>query len=563
MKVYKKPSISLYRWFFSKKIGYIVYPPIFVFNFNHQNSIFYQHYKPKQMKRILVFLSLFISFIINAQNYSNLEIDWSEEIKNKGRLGIYIKIKENNFIVGFKGKKIFVDKFTADLKHVSRIEINDYIDEDESFFSIKSFNDQILLFTTHLSKDKSEKVMYVRTYDTKSNKPNATKLELTRASNKKNAKKISLEFVTNIDNNKLAIVVNYSLNKGESLGLFVFNEALELVWKKPKYLITFPDKNYTIKGYAVSASSDFSIIGSVWIKKKEAKQDDLKAHRNYEIISLTNNGDEEIIFPINYEKDIYINDLRLEYDKNDYLNGIGYYSKKYQGGSDGAFVLVIDMLDHSVTEFKKTEFDLDFITEGLKVKTQMKVEKKSIKKNIDYELSNLYLNDIILCDDGSYRLIGEQFYTYTIDMDSDGKTRTITHYVYNDIIVIKLNAQKEFEWNKKIVKRQDRSVTPFSSYSVIETAGELSFIFNDHIDNLEKDPNKNYVNFSFKKKGGVTSIVNIDNDGSLEKKILMSFKDYKRYFAPLYSSSNNKNSMIMCGLVKGKGYFLGKLNFLQ
>jgi hypothetical protein len=523
-------------------------------------------FKKLKMKKIFFLILMLISTSsLFAQKYSDLTIEWSEEIKNKGRLNNYMTIKDHIYILGFQKNKIFMDKFSNDLNHLSRIKINDYMGKEESFHSVTSFNNQIVLFTTSLSDDKKEKTLWLRTYDTDKNQPDIEKMRVTKVYSQKKGKKIGVDFIKSLSQQTIAFVIHYpNKNKEkESIGIFVFNQNFELKWKKNNYEINFPEKEYFIKDYAISDFFEFSIIGSVWVKKD--RDIDSESHNDYEIISFKNNGAEEEVFKVDYDSNIYINDFKIGYDKNSYLNAIGFYSKKNRGGADGAFILTIDMINHEVIEFKKNEFELEFITQGFREKKQNKVEKRTIKKNKDYELSNLDLDKIILCDDGSFRIIGEQFYVYTTTTtDANGNVRTQYHYVYNDIIVIKVNANKEFEWHKKIIKRQDRTSTLLSSYSVIESGGELFFLYNDHIDNnIAINPKKGYKNFSFKKKNGVVSIVEIDRFGNSKKEILMALMDYKRYFVPMYSSSKNKHEMIMCGEVKGKGYFLGKLNVLQ
>ena len=102
-----------------------------------------------------------------------------------------------------------------------------------------------------------------------------------------------------------------------------------------------------------------------------------------------------------------------------------------------------------------------------------KLEEK--EEEGELALSNLYMRRVHLLDDGSIVLAGEIFYI-TYRTDSKGNTRTVYHY--DDVILVKINADGELGWVQKFPKRSTSE-----SFKLMVSANYTYVLFSDNPNN--------------------------------------------------------------------------------
>jgi len=262
-------------------------------------------------------------------------------------------------------------------------------------------------------------------------------------------------------------------------------------------------------------------------------------------------------------EDKFVTDMTIEVsDDGDIIAG-GFYSNKGVSSVDGTYFLTVDGKSKQIRSTVLKEFDLDFITEAMTEKKTRQAEQKEMKGK-DQELYEYDLDELIVRDDGGVVLIGEQFYVETFThtfTDANGvshTTHTTAHH-YNDIIVVKLSQEGMIEWARKLPKRQTSEL--FSSYVSATTGDKLYFVFNDDPRNLIENDEAKPKKFKPGKESTVV-LVEIDDEGEMEKKSLFGSEDAHVVCVPKLSKQTDLTELVIFGQ-KGNKHRLFKVEFAQ
>lgn len=511
-----------------------------------------------------------------AQSKSkDVKIKWAEQSKSKSRfadINRFFRIGEDYFAYKSERKGFFsplvpfIEKYNGDLKYVSNTTLpKKNFPDGRVFESILDSDNKIFVFSSLLDNKANTKTIYFQTINPKTNKINNDLTKLTTIEVDKKAKRINYDVYRSEDEKKLVVVVHYPIftfkETQEKFGVFVYNSDMKKLWEIEEYTMKYTDKEYTLEKFIVSNEGDIYTMGSRYVKNKEARSSGRSAHDAFELTTFTEKGKTIRSFPIKF-KNYYINDFDILVNDNGMLAGAGFYSNDNKGSGEGAFIFTIDPENGELKEFKNKEFSLEFLKEGQRLKTQKKIDRKT-KKGKDQELPNLDVREIVFCKDGSYRLIGEQYLYYvTTYVDANGNVRSVSHYVYGDIIVVNIDANKEITWFSKIPKYQHSTNDGgfYSSYALGEVKGKLVFLFNDHIDNLiafkEK---KGYRNYSLKKKKGIVVAATITKTGESNRELVYTLEEDQAYLRPKAGMQINENELVVFARLKKKGYKIGRV----
>ena len=171
---------------------------------------------------------------------------------------------------------------------------------------------------------------------------------------------------------------------------------------------------------------------------------------------------------------------------------------------------------------------------------------KESKKKV---LENFYLRDILVQEDGSFYVIGEQYYKY-LDRVYDPRTNTtstIEHFNYEYILTARFSETGELIWAKRIPKIQNSTndygyYSSFTSYNSMQN--EIYLIYNDYEKNLELplDDVENLKGIFNGRKNALT-YVKINNDGTVFRKQVPSTDNYLLYAKK--SAQINKSTMYL------------------
>ena len=159
---------------------------------------------------------------------------------------------------------------------------------------------------------------------------------------------------------------------------------------------------------------------------------------------------------------------------------------------------------------------------------------------------------VLINGDGSIELYGEEAYV-VVTTYYDGKTtHTTTTYYYNDILAMKLGADGELKWMKKIPKQQQGSQglgdMSFKQYTY---KGDSYVFFMDNQKNLEIETDET-PSTHVDGRGGILMAVKIDDAGKMTKAEIFDVRDEKVKLAVTDFDDVGNNQMIVRGRARHK-----------
>ncbi len=228
------------------------------------------------------------------------------------------------------------------------------------------------------------------------------------------------------------------------------------------------------------------------------------------------------------------------------------YSKKAKGtGTDGVFLAMMDQ-NGKMTKYKNGyyEFPLAELEKFESARSKRKMERKN-----DYEAPNLKVRNVLVESDGSVLIACEEYYvvvnTYT---SSSGFTTTSYTYFYEDILTAKINATGNFDWLRKIPKKQrGGSGRGTMSFKLISDASGYYCLFLDNKKNMElqEDEVPKYHVDGF---GGQVVVAKIDNKGVVTKELVFDTREEEVKLFPALFSKINGNQFIGRASIKHGNY---------
>lgn len=180
----------------------------------------------------------------------------------------------------------------------------------------------------------------------------------------------------------------------------------------------------------------------------------------------------------------------------------GFYSDKKNGHFEGVIYAYYDKVELEFKDFKAIPF-----SERLREATGERSKKRAFN---DYKVKEL-----IVKNDGGFVMIAEDFFITTRSGYSSGygyyswyyptMASSVREFNYGDIIAISCDGNGKPEWTKFIRKYQysqeDGGI--FSSYGLVNSGGEIGFMFND-----------------FSMNSSRVTIASLDIEGNLKSKNL-------------------------------------------
>jgi hypothetical protein len=137
------------------------------------------------------------------------------------------------------------------------------------------------------------------------------------------------------------------------------------------------------------------------------------------------------------------------------------------------------------------------------------------------------MRELNVYEDGSSLLVGEQHYIIQhTTRNANGVTQTTYTYHYNDILAVKIDADGELEWMKKLGKKQTGSSGQGGmSYKYMKGNGAHYFIFLDNVKNLDLALDERPAGHSDGAGGFLTAYKIDDATGAVSKVSLFDLRD--------------------------------------
>lgn len=316
----------------------------------------------------------------------------------------------------------------------------------------------------------------------------------------------------------------------DRLGFFVFDRDLKLIWGN-EFRIPYTEKMMDNNDFAVDSKGTAYLLSKVYEGKRVEKEGD-EPNYHYEVMKFGQGYEEPKQIKIKLD-DKFINDLYLTENFAGEMVCAGFYRTVFKSSnisalrqlnSDGAFIVKIDHND-SLYNVQKGyyEFPTEILREFEKTSAQNKIDRQ--EKKDEAEAPGVYLRKVFLADDGSYIFVGEQYLVIMKTVTTGNSVNTYYKYLYGDIYVMKIGADGEMAWARKIPKNQEGKLGQGGmSFKYYWHDGESYFFYLDNLKNLNLAPDKApYKHLDG--AGGYLTICKLDKDGNMTKGKLFNVRE--------------------------------------
>lgn len=441
------------------------------------------------MMKKLVVLSIISLFALAVFSQENVKLGEAYKVIDAGSK-LYFEKGKTVITIKIAGSGIYLQKL--DLESLSEVSVKQYTDFPKGALleRILELNGKLYFFFSVWNKEQRAEQLFYREIDVVKGEFQAGAERILKL-NEELAGSFSFgvgifdKFNFYYSGDSTKVLIQYRLKPEhrnddisfDKIGFCVLDASMTIKWHK---VVKMP---YTEAGmdnvdYVVDADENVYILAKVYKEHEDKNNPDY----HMELLKLAPNGEKFQKFKITLN-DKFVRNLRLYDDKSNNLLCAGFYynTEKYTG-SDGIMLVKIDKSSFQM-KTRYYEIPLSVISKYESSRTVKKATKKDAKDGL--ELTNIFMDDVRVLDDGSVLLISEQYFiTTTSYVDSNGNYHTKTYYNYYDIYLFKLDANLDVQWMQKIPKAQKGSTAPGSmSYKYFEGQNTHTFVIFDNIKN--------------------------------------------------------------------------------
>jgi hypothetical protein len=339
----------------------------------------------------------------------------------------------------------------------------------------------------------------------------------------------------NYDANNSRLLVSYRIKPEEKddkknvdkLGIFVFDENMNKLWGN-EFTMPYTEAIMDNSDFSVDGKGNAYLLSKVYDsdRRKEKDKETGKAAYHYEVLKFTKESNQILNTKIEIG-DYFIREaLLVENSLHEMVIACTYSKKSAGAGTDGIFLAVMGQ-DGKITKYKNGYYEFP-VEEMVKFETER--EKRRIEKKKDYEAPFLSVRNIVVHPDGSLFLGLEQNYVVQTNYDYVGspyKNKSTSSWYYEDIIAVKIGSKGNFEWIRKIPKRQrgdNSGGMGTMSYKMVADASGYYFLFLDNKDNLnlaaDQEPKLHLDGY-----GGQVVVAKLDNTGTVTKELVFDTRE--------------------------------------
>ncbi|MEO9483716.1 MAG: hypothetical protein ABJG47_09740 [Ekhidna sp.] len=347
------------------------------------------------------------------------------------------------------------------------------------------------------------------------------------------------------DSSHLALV--YTLPKkgkeNEAIGVHVFNRSLEEIWTQ-RFELPYTNKLLDLTTHRLDKNGILHILAKRFYDKRRTKVDG-EINYDYLLLSFDNTGAIDS-FKIESEGK-YLKDMQIDIAENGDVISAGFYSDQGTLMVGGAYYLRMNPENREVLKSSFVDFESDFLLQNM-TEAKAKRIKKKLDKGKDVELPFFFIDEFILGDDGSTKIIAEQRHIYTLTSYTQNGTITTTHFDFDDMMMLNINPEGEFTNTIRVAKNQHtvNDGAAFSSYSAAYNEDNMYLIFNDNSLNVDYNGVGRVAPMQ-KNSTTMVMIARIDNEGNLVRDALFDRGDVETKVRPALCTQLNDSEMLLFG----------------
>ena len=484
-------------------------------------------------------------------------------IIGKDNDGVYINRKISKVIVAFVKTIYTIESYNLNLEKTNSA-VSEDKDKEKGITHSHLFeiNLKNKLYSVDSKKDLNNKIktLTVEEINKTSLLPEGDEKTLAEYSfeegNKRNSG--SFGFIQSYDSSKVLIYYDLPLvnDEPQKFGIQVYNDEFKELWKN-EIELPYNDELCDVVSYRVGNDGNVYILAKVYEEKHREKK---RGEVNYEfhVFYYSKNDKDTYDMPID-SKSKFFNEMTMTINNNNEVVCVGLYSSESQSYyaktastrdiNEGTFYIRIDSKSHKVVAETLKPFSEIMPEDEDNNDSDKQKKRKQDRIFMDYDFRN-----IIQKEDGGVIVVAEQYYIHTVTTttrSSTGVTTTKTtyYYHYNNILVLNIDKNGNFIWQKIIPKKQV-SVDDggyLLSFALVPKGDNLYFFYNTTP--FKKTKSGEETKRPVRREGmGVLSMYVLNKDGELsERKDLINKKESKVYMVPRGALQVSDSEIIFYG----------------
>ena len=359
----------------------------------------------------------------------------------------------------------------------------------------------------------------------------------------------------NYDADRKKLLISYRLEPEfrndkknyDRIGFQIFDEHMKKIWGR-EYKMPYTEAIMDNESYSIDASGNAYMLVKVYASdSRKEKVDGLPAY-HYEVFKFTKDNQNIDIATISVGENFIKEADLVENSLHEMIVACTFSKKANSNGTDGIF-LAIQTSDGKMAKYKNGfyEFPKAELEKFESARTQRKIEKKD-----DYEAQNLKVRDLLVNPDGSIFISCEEYWWEDRSYYMNNTWHRQVIYYYGDIYGSKIGANGQFEWLRKIPKRQRGSSGKGTmGFKLINDSSGFYFLYLDNLKNLyikEDDVPKYHQDGA----GGQVMVSRLDYKGNLSKELLFDTREEDIMIYPTEFSRIFGNQFIGRAKIKKK-----------
>lgn len=479
--------------------------------------------------------------------------------------------------VKIQRKAVFLQKMNArDLSFI-KIKMYDDFPKDFQLEQITEFKNRYYVFYSLWQDDQEQ--LYCREIDfaAGSFKGNGKKIitvnekitgTLVRASMWRMAASDKFDFFFSHDSSSLVIQYRLKAEKRndsknyDMIGMHVFDKDLKEKWAN-KVKMPYTEKKMDNLNYSVDSKGNVYIVSRVFNDnttnlKKRGEED---ANYHLEILKATAPTGNITTTPVDIA-DKFIQTVWLYESAQGSMICAGFYNNGREFNNVDGILLFKLSPDGKVFDANTYEIPVEILNQYASGKEKRKNERKDENDRAEFE--NLNLDHVIIENDGSIILTGEQSFVKSHTSYMNGRTNTYHTYHCNDMLVAKIGPTGKLVWMKKLPKRQE-GTSGFGgmSYRYFISKDYHFFMFLDNEKNKELPLTEVPARHVDGIGGFLTAYQVNDKTGEVTKASLLDTRDVNGMevfqFAPYRLIATDVNTLVFEAYKKKKEDILVKI----
>jgi len=276
------------------------------------------------------------------------------------------------------------------------------------------------------------------------------------------------------DHNRILVLFDapYERRASESIAIRVFDAGLDLLWERTLEL-PYDQDVVQVHHFDVDSEGGIYLMSGQNPEKHALSWQRPQGHR---YVVFYYEHEQNILREYDVSlKDKQVLSVQFAIQPSGQLVIGGYYSNDFSFAAAGTFLFVLEARAEGVEVASYMPFPQELITHYLTPR----------QSGRQMGLPDYYLDHLILREDGSYWLIGEQFsIAENLMMDPmTGRQLIERRFTYDDVLAVHLSADARILRAERVARRQfDTSLNPHLSYSCLVVGDDVVIYFNDHPD---------------------------------------------------------------------------------